>query len=94
MSPIFPVMSDEDDAPKTFQELWNSLNRNKKKYEYPRGHQLKILETLYEEMKNAENKDFAISLPTGTGKTVVGLLLSYYTSSEIDSLLGEKIAPL
>ena len=78
MSAIFPGIPDEDDAPKSFQELWNSLDRNKKKYEYPRWHQLKILENLYDEMQNNEERDFAISLPTGTGKTVIGLLLSYY----------------
>lgn len=88
MGSIFPKTPNEDDVPKTFQELWNSLNRNKKKYEYPRGHQLKILEKLYEEMQNAKDKDFAISLPTGTGKTVVGLLLSYYI------ILKEKLKVL
>lgn len=79
MNSIFPEVPNEDDVPKSFQELWNGLEgRNKQKYEYLRGHQLKILEKLDEKMRNSANKDYAISLPTGTGKTVVGLLLLYY----------------
>ena len=79
MKSIFPELPDDDDIPNTFQELWNSLaGRNKQRYEYFRGHQLKILEMLDEKIHKSGNKDYAISLPTGTGKTLVGLLLSYY----------------
>lgn len=90
MSSIFPDISSEDDVPKTFQELWNSLaGRDKQKYEYLRAHQLKILETLQEKMQNSSKEcDYAISLPTGTGKTVVGLLLSYFL------MLREKLTAL
>ncbi len=88
MTSIFPRIPEENDAPKSFLELWNSLNRDKKKYEYPRWHQLDVLVKLYKEMQKNEVKDFAISLPTGTGKTVVGLLLSYY------SVLREKLKVL
>ena len=79
MKSIFPELPDGDDVPNTFQELWNSLvGRNKQRYEYFRGHQLKILEMLYERIHQSDKKDYAISLPTGTGKTLIGLLLSYY----------------
>lgn len=79
MVSIFPGVANEDSVPESFQELWNSLaSRNKQKYEYLRAHQLKILETLYERIMTSKRKDYAISLPTGTGKTVVGLLLLHY----------------
>lgn len=78
MNSIFPEIHDEDDAPKSFPELWNSLGRDKKKYEYLRVHQLKILEEVYINMQESDVKDIAISLPTGTGKTAVALLLAFY----------------
>lgn len=80
MAPLFPGISDDDDKPKTYQSLWNSLERpNKAKFEYPRGHQLKLLERIEEEFRSVSGNDFALSLPTGTGKTVIGLLLAYFT---------------
>lgn len=79
MGSIFPDVPDEDDVAESFEELWRSLaDRDREKYEYLRGHQLKILETLAKKLEDSSEKDFAISLPTGTGKTVIGLLLSYY----------------
>ena len=79
MGSLFPDLSDDDDVPKNFQELWNSLaGRNKLKYEYLRPHQLTILETLSAKVQNSKEKDYAISLPTDTGKTLIGLLLLYY----------------
>lgn len=80
MAPLFPDISDDSDKPKTYQALWNSLERpNKLKFEYPRGHQLKLLERIEDEFRNVSEKDFALSLPTGTGKTLIGLLLAYFT---------------
>ena len=89
MDSIFPDLPNDDDVPKNFQELWNSLaGRNKQKYEYLRAHQLKILEELSEKMKNSKIKDYAISLPTGTGKTLIGLLLLRYL------MLREKLTAM
>lgn len=76
---IFPNLPSENDEPKSFQELWNTLDRNKEKFEYLFGHQLKILESIYDAFGNASQKDFALCLPTGTGKTTIGLLLAYFT---------------
>lgn len=88
MVSIFPDLSSDDDVPKNFQELWNSLaGRNKNKYEYLRAHQIKILDELSKKMDNT-TKDYAISLPTGTGKTLVGLLLLRYL------MLTEKLTAI
>ncbi len=72
-------MPSDEDIPKSFESLWNVLDRDKRKYEYPYGHQSKILEHITKEMRSKATRDFAISLPTGTGKTAVGLLLAYLT---------------
>ncbi len=76
---LFPEFSEDENKPKTFQELWNTLDRNKVKFEYTRGHQLKLLEAVYQEFEAGKCKDLALSLPTGTGKTVIGLMLAYFT---------------
>lgn len=79
MGSIFPDLPSDDNIPKTFDELWNSLaSRDKQKYEYLRAHQSKILEELQKKIENSPKTDYAISLPTGTGKTLVGLMMSYY----------------
>lgn len=89
MGSVFPDLSSDDDVPANFQELWNSLaGRNKQKYEYLRAHQLKILDELSKKMDNTTIKDYAISLPTGTGKTLVGLLLLRYL------MLREKLTAI
>lgn len=76
---LFPEFPEDENKPKTFQELWNTLDRNKTKFEFTRGHQTKLLEEIYQEFKKGNSKDFALSLPTGTGKTVIGLMLAYFT---------------
>ncbi len=80
MTSLFPDISGDEGKPKTYQALWNALGRpNKVKFEYPRGHQLKLLEAIEKEFSNTSIHDIALSLPTGTGKTVIGLLFAYFT---------------
>jgi RAD3-like DEAD/DEAH box helicase len=76
MSSPFPSIGPRPTPPRSYEEFWNSLQREPK-YEYYYAHQLKILED-YEKIPAAQH-DIAICLPTGSGKTVIGLCLSRFS---------------
>ncbi len=77
MSPLFPSIAPRPGAPRDYQDFWNSIQRDVAKYEYYRAHQLKALEE-YDQIQDSQ-QDVAICLPTGSGKTVIGLCLSRFS---------------
>src|SRR6266566_1031080 len=76
MSSLFPAIGPRQGPPTNYLDFWNGLERDVTKYEYYRGHQLKILDEY--ELIPETDRDVAICLPTGTGKTLIGLSLSRY----------------
>jgi hypothetical protein len=72
---LFPTIGPGARAPQTYLEFWNLLRRSPK-YQYYRAHQLVLLES-YQKIP-ASKKDVAISLPTGTGKTVIALSIARF----------------
>src|SRR2546428_12416840 len=75
MNPLFPSITPKPGPARDYQDFWSGLQRDAK-YEYYRAHQLKALEE-YDQIPVSQ-RDVAICLPTGTGKTVIGLSLSRY----------------
>src|SRR6266699_5370730 len=75
MNSLFPSITPKPGPPRDYQDFWSGLQRDPK-YEYYRAHQLKALEE-YDQIPVTQ-RDVAICLPTGTGKTVIGLSLSRY----------------
>jgi hypothetical protein len=73
---LFPDFGPTARAPETYEEFWASLPRDPK-YEYYRGHQIKVLDA-YERI-DAKKRDVAVTLPTGTGKTIVALSLAAFS---------------
>lgn len=72
----------EENTIKTPREIFMSLNRTQK-YEYPRDIQSQVWEKWFE---RKDEKDLVLKLNTGSGKTVVGLLI-------LKSCLEEKKGP-
>ena len=65
----------EEQIPQSIVLMFRDLNRDPSvKYLY--SHQDKVLEGYYQE--HLKNKNLAIELPTGTGKTLIGLLIAEY----------------
>ncbi len=73
---------DENDSVKTPREIFMSLPRIEK-YEYPRDIQSQVWEKWF---ARRDEKDLVLKLNTGSGKTVVGLLI-------LKSCLDEKKGP-
>lgn len=73
---------EEENTIRTPREIFMSLNRNQK-YEYPRDIQSQVWEKWFE---RKDEKDLVLKLNTGSGKTVVGLLI-------LKSCLEEKKGP-
>jgi len=71
----FRTSTSEAPKPESIVLMFRDLERDPSiKYLY--SHQDKVLEVYYQ--KHLQNKDLAIELPTGTGKTLVGLLIAEY----------------
>lgn len=71
----FRTSASEEPKPESIVLMFRDLNRDPSvKYLY--SHQDKILEEYYQ--NHLQSKDLAIELPTGTGKTLVGLLIAEY----------------
>jgi hypothetical protein len=71
----FRTSSSEAPKPESVVLMFRDLDRDPSvKYLY--SHQDKVLEGYYQ--KHLQSKDLAIELPTGTGKTLVGLLIAEY----------------
>lgn len=71
----FRTSSSEAPKPESIVLMFRDLNRDPSvKYLY--SHQDKVLEEYYQ--NHLQSKDLAIELPTGTGKTLVGLLIAEY----------------
>jgi len=71
----FRTSASEDPKPESIVLMFQDLNRDPSvKYLY--SHQGKILEDYYQ--NHLQSKDLAIELPTGTGKTLVGLSIAEY----------------
>lgn len=71
--PLIPPVGPAGATPQTYPEYFRSLKRAARfKYFFP--HQQSILEK-YAGLDDSE-EDVAVSLPTGTGKTVVGLVIA------------------
>jgi Type III restriction enzyme, res subunit/Helicase C-terminal domain len=71
----FRLSEPEESIPESIVLMFRDLNRHPSiKFLY--SHQDKILEQYYS--KHIKNKDVAIELPTGAGKTLVGLLIAEY----------------
>ena len=71
----FRTSTSETPKPESIVLMFRDLERDPSvKYLY--SHQDKVLEGYYQ--KHLQNKDLAIELPTGTGKTLVGLLIAEY----------------
>lgn len=73
---------EESNTLKTPREIFMSLNRSEK-YEYPRDIQSQVWEKWFD---RRDEKDLVLKLNTGSGKTVVGLLI-------LKSCLEEKKGP-
>lgn len=71
----FRTSGSEAPKPESIVLMFRDLNRDPSvKYLY--SHQDKVLESY--EQKYLKSKDLAIELPTGTGKTLIGLLIAEY----------------
>lgn len=71
----FRTSTSEAPKPESIVLMFRDLERDPSvKYLY--SHQDKVLEEYYQ--KHLQTKDLAIELPTGTGKTLVGLLIAEY----------------
>ncbi|PSB34716.1 hypothetical protein C7B69_05970 [filamentous cyanobacterium Phorm 46] len=71
----YRTSTSETPKPESIVLMFRDLERDPSvKYLY--SHQDKVLEGYYQ--KHLQNKDLAIELPTGTGKTLVGLLIAEY----------------
>jgi Type III restriction enzyme, res subunit/Helicase C-terminal domain len=71
----FRTSSSEESKPESIVLMFRDLNRDSS-VKYLWSHQDKILEEYYQ--KYLQSKDLAIELPTGSGKTLVGLLTAEY----------------
>jgi hypothetical protein len=71
----FRTLTSEEPKPESIVLMFRDLNREPS-VKYLWSHQDKILEEYYQ--KHLESKDLAIELPTGSGKTLVGLLIAEY----------------
>lgn len=71
----FRTSASEEPKPQSIVLMFRDLNRDSSiKYLY--SHQDKVLEGYYQ--NHLKSKDIALELPTGTGKTLVGLLIAEY----------------
>ena len=72
---LFKIPSSSATAPETPVLLFRDLKRDPE-VKFLWGHQEKVLDAYH--AKHLETKDLAIELPTGTGKTLVGLLIGEF----------------
>ncbi|MGJ3254044.1 MAG: DEAD/DEAH box helicase family protein [Elainellaceae cyanobacterium] len=71
----FRTSASEEPKPQSIVLMFRDLNRDPSvKYLY--SHQDRVLEGYYQE--HLKSKDLALELPTGTGKTLIGLLIAEY----------------
>lgn len=71
----FRTSASEEPKPQSIVLMFRDLNRDPSvKYLY--SHQDRVLEGYYQ--NHLESKDLALELPTGTGKTLIGLLIAEY----------------
>ena len=71
----FRTSASEEAKPRSIVLMFRDLNRDSSvKYLY--SHQDRVLEGYYKD--HLDEKDIALELPTGTGKTLVGLLIAEY----------------
>jgi hypothetical protein len=71
----FRTSKTKESIPESITLMFRDLKRNPS-IKFLWGHQEKILDTYKD--KHLQDKDIAIELPTGTGKTLVGLLIAEY----------------
>jgi hypothetical protein len=76
MAGAFPDIEPPPRPPSNYQEFWNTLRRDPRRYEFYRAHQGQVLED-YSQVPDSK-KDVAICLPTGTGKTVIALSIGRF----------------
>jgi hypothetical protein len=74
--PLFPSKPKGEFVPKNTSELFDSLPRDKQAFKYLWKHQGQVLADY--ETAHLSTKDVALELPTGSGKTLVGLLLGEF----------------
>jgi superfamily II DNA or RNA helicase len=71
----FRTSDSEEPKPQSIVLMFRDLDRDSSvKYLY--AHQDRVLEGYYQ--NHLQTKDLALELPTGTGKTLVGLLIAEY----------------
>ena len=83
--PPFRPLAEKNKAPESPEQLFYKLGGRAKSHGYLRGPQQDVLREFNDKFKNVA--DLALELPTGTGKTAVGLLIA-----EWRRLTGQKVA--
>jgi len=83
--PAFRTLTDKNKAPESPEQLFYKLSGREKSHGYLRGPQQDVLREFNDKFKDVAN--LALELPTGTGKTAVGLLIA-----EWKRLTGQKVA--
>jgi hypothetical protein len=83
--PVFRTLTEQSKAPESPEQLFYKLGGRAKSHGYLRGPQQDVLREFNDKYKNVT--DLALELPTGTGKTTVGLLIAEWAR-----LSGKKVA--
>lgn len=83
--PAFRTLADRSNAPEGPEQLFYKLGGRAKSHGYLRGPQQDVLRDFSDKFSNSA--DLALELPTGTGKTMIGLLIA-----EWRRLSGQKVA--
>ena len=79
----FKKLASQPVVPADPERLFDSLRDKDPEFEYLRAHQADLLRSYYP--KCSEKQDVAIELPTGAGKTLVGLLIAEWRRQSCNS---------
>jgi superfamily II DNA or RNA helicase len=80
-TPLFRTLVATESKPESPVLMFRDLKRDQN-IKFLWGHQEKTLDSYFQSYRDAS--DIAIELPTGTGKTLVGLLIGEYRRRALD----------
>lgn len=83
---IFRVSKPQELKPDSPAQLFRDLPKDSSTIKFLWGHQEKLLDKYHQSLLS--KKDVAVELPTGSGKTLVGMLMGEYRRRA----LGERVA--